>query len=163
MLKHFILPLVSLVFVAFLFSRCSLFSHDDYSPQAKMKEFPNAEITSVRYVKQGTMAIPERVRSFKKMNDGRYLAKMANYDKVDSTYCSQDVADKIYECLKNGQLHKYKRNYRTKMRVLDGYSWSIDVQFEDRSSIMSGGYMAYPKNYSAVAGFNAIIESLFSK
>ena len=163
MLKHFFLTLLSLAFVVFLFSRCSFFSHDDYSPQAKMKEFPDAEITSVRYVKQGTMAIPDRVCSFEKTNDGRYLAKIANYDKADSTYCSQDVADKIHECLKNGQLHKYKRNYRTKMRVLDGYSWSIGVKFEDGSSIQSGGYMAYPKNFSAVAGFNAIVESLISK
>ena len=163
MLKHFLLTLISLAFVAFLFSRCSFFSHEDYSPQAKMKDFPNAKITSVRFVEQGTMAIPNQVRSFERLSDGRCLAKKANYDKADSTYCSQDVADRIYNCLKNGRLHKYKSNYRTKMHVLDGSSWSINVKFEDVSSIRSGGYMAHPNDFSAVAGFKDIIESLFSK
>ena len=39
----------------------------------------------------------------------------------------------------------------------------VKVKFEKGESITSGGYMAYPNDFSAVKGFIDIIEGLFKK
>lgn len=128
---------------------------------ASRQPLPDARIQSFYYVKQGTRSIPDMVRSVSLMSDGRCLARMADYEHVDSTVCGAEVMDRIYDCLKRGKIQSYKERYRSLVRVYDGYSWSVNVKFENGESISSGGYMAYPKDFSAVRDVIDIIEKLF--
>ena len=123
----------------------------------------DSKIRKVEFVEMGTMAVPNEVCCLEFQADGRYLAKYGQFGKVDSVFCGQDVADKIYDCLKRGEIDKYKSHYSPKVHVLDGHSWSFMVELLDRTVIGSGGYMAYPKDFSAVAETCHVIKSLFGK
>ncbi len=128
---------------------------------ASRRPFPDSGVLSFSYVKQGTMPMPDMVRSVSRMPDGRCLAHMADYEKEDSAVCGSELMDRIYACLKKGKIQKYKERYRPPVRVYDGYSWTVQVKFENGETISSGGYMAYPKEFSAVKDVIDIIERLF--
>ena len=147
-----------------VFSVISVFLLLVLSQCGPVRQMPDSKILSVEYIKQGTRAYPDKVRSFSLQPDGQYKAYMAdNGEEADSIMCGAEVADKIFECLKKGKIQNYKERYKPKMRIHDGYTWSIKVKFEKGESITSGGYMAYPRDFSAVKGFIDIIEGLFKK
>lgn len=148
-MKYFLFFLTSCGLI-FLFAGC-----------ASRKSLPDSRILSFNYVKQGTRSVPDMVRSASLMPDGRCHAHMADFEKVDSTVCGPEVMDIIYDCLKRGKIQNYKERYRPHVRIYDGYSWTVGVKFENGESISSGGYMAYPKDFSAVKDAINIIEHLF--
>ena len=44
-------------------------------------------------------------------------------------------------------MDKYKKNYKPKMEICDGDSWTLYYSYDSRRTISSGGYMAWPDNY----------------
>lgn len=45
-------------------------------------------------------------------------------------------------------------------RIMDGYSFNLKIEFEDKTTITAYGYMKYPKNY---VEFRDEIEKIFNK
>ena len=161
-MKSFFIVLIICLLGGIFFSQCGILGSGSYGKGSQdVKAFPDAKIVSVTYQKKGTMAVPDLVCELWANPDGSYTAKYGRYGEDRSVGCGKDVAERVMKCLREGKLHKYKEHYYTRMRIHDGHSWSIKAKFDNNTTISSGGYMAYPKDFSAVTGFCSIIEGLF--
>lgn len=139
-------------------TRCG--SSREYNRIRPDRVFPDSKLVSMKYVIQGTMATPDYDASLSLQPDGRYLARKATFGQNDSVYCDSGVADMVCNRLRSGKIMNYNGEYFTNQNVLDGTTWLVEVTFGNGVSVRSGGHMAYPKDFSAVKGFVAIIDSL---
>ena len=57
------------------------------------------------------------------------------------------IFDEIDAIVKEFKMDKWKNDYRPKMRIFDGDSWSLYSKYDSGRSISSGGYMDWPSNY----------------
>lgn len=58
------------------------------------------------------------------------------------------IFDELAAIIKEFKMDKYKDNYQPMMRIFDGDSWSLYYKYDSGRSNRSGGYMAWPSNYS---------------
>ena len=58
------------------------------------------------------------------------------------------IFDSLKAIVDEYKMDKYKSDYKPLMRVLDGDSWSLYYKYDSGRSVSSGGYMAWPRNYS---------------
>ena len=58
------------------------------------------------------------------------------------------VFDELKAVVDKYQMDKYRSDYQPNMRIFDGDSWSLYYKYDSGRSVSSGGYMAWPKNYS---------------
>ncbi len=57
------------------------------------------------------------------------------------------IFDELLAIVKTYKMDKYKKDYRPRMQIFDGDSWSLYYKYESGRSVSSGGYMAWPDNY----------------
>ena len=57
------------------------------------------------------------------------------------------IFDELLAIVKQYKMDKYNSDYRPKMQVFDGDSWSLYYKYDSKRSVSSGGYMAWPNNY----------------
>ncbi len=57
------------------------------------------------------------------------------------------IFDDLQAIVKQLKMDKYKNNYKPKMEIFDGDSWSLSYSYDSKRSVSSGGYMAWPDNY----------------
>ena len=60
----------------------------------------------------------------------------------DSTIFSE-----LLDIVKTFKMDKYKEDYRPRMQITDGDSWSLSYRYDTKRYVSSGGYMAWPDNY----------------
>lgn len=58
------------------------------------------------------------------------------------------IFDSLKAIVDEFKMDKYKSDYQPSMRVFDGDSWSLYYKYDSGRSVSSGGYMAWPKNFS---------------
>lgn len=58
------------------------------------------------------------------------------------------LLDSLLAIVKTYKMDKYKNDYRPPYDVFDGDSWSLYYSYDSGRSLSSGGYMAWPKNFS---------------
>ncbi len=54
------------------------------------------------------------------------------------------LMDSLEAIVREYRMNRYEGYYRPDMEILDGDSWSMEIDFTDGSSSSCGGYMAYP-------------------
>ena len=59
------------------------------------------------------------------------------------------IFDELDSIIKAFKMHKWRDDYKPKMKIFDGDSWSIYFKYSSGKSKDSGGYMAWPDNYHA--------------
>ena len=57
------------------------------------------------------------------------------------------IFDELLAIVNAYEMDKYKEEYRPKIEVYDGDSWSLYYRYDSRRSVRSGGYMEWPDNY----------------
>lgn len=58
------------------------------------------------------------------------------------------IFDSLKAIVDEYKMDKYKGSYQPRMQVFDGDSWSVYYKYDSGRSVSSGGYMAWPANYS---------------
>ena len=58
------------------------------------------------------------------------------------------IFDELLAIVKQYKMDNYKSEYQPNMLILDGDSWSLYYKYDSKRSVRSGGYMAWPDNYS---------------
>ena len=54
------------------------------------------------------------------------------------------LMDTLESFVREYRMDRYEGYYRPKMEIMDGDSWSLELNFTDGSNTSCGGYMAYP-------------------
>ena len=84
------------------------------------------------------------------MKDGRvHIVIDEGFPKEKEFYIEDTtIFVELQALVKEFKMDKYKENYQPRMRIFDGDSWSLYYKYDSGRSIHSGGYMAWPNNYS---------------
>ena len=83
------------------------------------------------------------------MNDGRiHIVIDEGFPKEKEFFIDDTtIFDELKAIVDEFKMDKYKDNYKPKMQIFDGDSWSLYYKYDSKRSVSSGGYMAWPNNY----------------
>lgn len=123
---------------------------------------PEGRLLSYSYSRYGTMAEPDESYLLERKDDNSLRVECRTYrDTVDLTLTgakADAVCEAISNIVKEEKVYKFKPQYKTKFQVMDGWSWSMAIKFED-TVITSGGSNAGP-NSSALSQIHEYLLSL---
>lgn len=114
------------------------------------KNMENEKMTYFRFDHHNTMVmdIGEKYE-VSKTKDGRiHIVIDESLPREKELYTSDSsIFDDLLAIVKKYKTDKYKSEYRPLMDVYDGDSWSLYYRYDSKRSVVSEGYMSYPKNY----------------
>lgn len=112
------------------------------------KPAPTGQLVSFHYVEHGMMAQPNFEYTLK--HDDKNKVTLCVYRPWtdegwgETIKVSVDVVAHVEKLIKENNLQNYKDHYSPKMQVLDGYHWFYEAEFDDETSLSSGGSNARP-------------------
>ena len=86
-----------------------------------------------------------------------YLEPIENTKKI---IVEKDFVEKLESILKKYKVGSWNDFHKANKYVLDGDSFSINITFQDQTTLSASGYMEWPKNYGDV---KKEIEDLFAE
>jgi len=124
--------------------------------------FTESKLLSYNYSYSGTMAHPITWYRVDTDENGTVRLSWSKYGPdITVLRAPQDLLDRIAQMARDSKLHKLKENYRTRLNVLDGYSWHLELRYEE-GKIYSGGYHSWPnaKLRGGIEAINACLEEI---
>lgn len=128
--------------------------------QNTQQKMPEGRLLRVRYYYQGMMMEEFGHFDLQRQTDGK-TAKLTFRHFSNEEAC--EVSDTLFEAarriIEQEKMYEYASDYSLKMkeRILDGYSWSFDADFEGDEHISSGGSNVSPNGN----GLNKIRNLLY--
>lgn len=122
---------------------------------------PNDTITCFKLRKSGGM---RRFSGYtylvEETKEGRvhFLFNEKYPDEKEFTIDDHSVFDGLQQIVLKHKMYKYSGRYKPLVKVLDGWSWDLDVKYASGEAIRADGYMAGPKGYQDA--FEEIINYL---
>ena len=122
-------------------------------------KFYNTTPTSFRYQYSGMMAHPIFSYEVETKEDGKLtLAYSTGGPDITIIKAPDNLLQTIGEIVRNNKIYKIKSHYMPDMEILDGYGWSMSIEYAD-GYISSGGSNAGPGG-DISAGISLILKSL---
>ena len=121
--------------------------------------FTESKLLSYNYSYSGTMAHP--ITWYRVDTDANGTVRLSwskGGPDITVLRAPQDLPERIAQMVRDHNLHKLKENYRSSLKVLDGYSWHLEIRYEE-GKIYSGGYHSWP-NARLRGGIEAINQYL---
>ncbi|MBO6168361.1 MAG: hypothetical protein J6O51_00140 [Bacteroidales bacterium] len=120
--------------------------------------------TPVRYEYSysGTMANPITWYEVTRLEDGTMtISHSADSPEKTVIKAPADALEHIGALVNDNKLYKLAGSYQPNMDILDGYGWTLFVEYED-GYIASGGSNAWPssKLWSGVSAINSYIQGI---
>ena len=85
-------------------------------------------------------------------------------DEIKKVEIKKDVINNIENILNKYNVYKWNNFHKYDKNVLDGNSFSFNVNYQDNKSISASGYMKWPDNYGDVRNeLESIFVSLYNK
>ena len=124
--------------------------------------FTESRLLSYHYSYSGTMVHP--ITWYRVDTDSTGTVRLSwSKEGPDITVlrAPQDLPDRIASLAREYKLHKLKENYRTRLNILYGHSWHLELKYEE-GKIYSGGYHSWPssKLRSGIEAINACLEEI---
>ena len=102
-----------------------------------------------------------------RLDDGRYkicylndAGKYENEEPVKKEMIGgKEVGEKLCEIFRKGNVQTYKHSYVFSL-VTDGSQWSFEVEFDNRESVCSSGYMDWPRDRSGITEATEYLSGL---
>lgn len=113
------------------------------SPKPSDTSIKKSRIVRYHYSIHGMMAQPSAYAELEQ-KDGRVLLTTIKGYAQHTYIVDEAVLDTITDIFYSEKMYKYEDSYRTKIEILDGDSWSMEVKMEDGTYKSSGGYCAWP-------------------
>lgn len=106
-------------------------------------------LTYFSYDHHNSMSMSGEKYNVSTMKDGRIhvVIDEGSRDEKEFYLTDSTIFDELLDIVKTFKMDKYKENYKPRMEIFDGDSWSLYYKYNTRRSVSSGGYMAWPKNY----------------
>ena len=84
------------------------------------------------------------------MSDGRvHVVIDEGFPREKEFYLDDStIFDELLAIVTTYKMDKYKSDYKPDMQVFDGDSWSMYYKYDSGRRVSSGGYMAWPDNFS---------------
>ena len=126
------------------------------------KPVPTGQLVNFHYVEHGMMAQPNFEYTLKR--NAKNKVTLCVYRPWldegwgDTIKVPVDVIAHVEKLIKDNNLQNYKDHYSPKMQVMDGYQWSYEAEFDDETTLSSGGSNARPGDKT----LNVIAEYLDS-
>ncbi len=132
-------------------------SYSSNTTASNSNSFPKGSLVSFSYSVKGSMRPGGPEWKLSVMEDGKYkltyrndqMAFNGEEPEIKEIICEPEVGNDILQFLKDGNAHNYN-SYYSNPGVTDGSRWSLDVRFSSGKTISSSGYMAGPKDESAI-------------
>lgn len=121
-------------------------------------------ITSLTYCKRGTMKQPIIYYELTVKDGVATLKNASGRDEEDAISRQVDISivDSLQQIIAEEKVMKYKSSYTPHFRVLDGYSWYLDIVFSDDTYKMSSGSNAWPDG-EGLHRITELFKSQFTK
>lgn len=71
------------------------------------------------------------------------------------------VLQRVRDIVEQGRLYQVQRHYMSEYDITDADSWSMDIDFEGRGNISSGGYAARPDHADALSDILRYLRGVF--
>lgn len=112
-------------------------------------EMNTERLTCFSYDHHNSMSQDGENYSVSTMEDGRiHVVIDEGFPGEKEFYLSDSIIfDELLVIVKTYKMDKYKENYKPRMRITDGDSWSLYYKYDTKRSVSSGGYEAWPNNY----------------
>lgn len=107
---------------------------------------PAGDFKSYEFRKFGTRAFPEENYRLYRSESGEFLIEVETGLDVFKTFPAPAQLPEIIDSIVTQyKLWRLKEHYKPPFKVLDGYSWTVRIGYEE-GSIYSGGFNAWPRN-----------------
>lgn len=126
---------------------------------------PAGDFSSYEFRKNGTRAFPEENYRLYRSESGDFLIDVeVDFDVVKTYPAPVNLPEKIDSIVTKYKLWRLKEHYKPPFQVLDGYSWTMRIRYEE-GSIYSGGFNAWPRNKmrDGIQEINALISEALPK
>ena len=114
------------------------------------------------YTYSGMVAHPLEWYCVERTGDGAlHLLYSAGGPEISVYNAPEDVFERIGELVRQHKLYKLESSYRPSMEILDGYGWTISIDYKD-GGIWSGGSNAWPPQdlSGGIAAINGYLKRL---
>jgi len=110
------------------------------------KTMPTGDLVSLEYTRSGTVAGYEYEGRVESDGSGGYVVRAMQeyYGPVYEKHVDAEAVSKLRTIIENEKMYVFKKNYKPKLEVLDGYSWHFHAAFSDGGEIESSGDNAWP-------------------
>lgn len=119
----------------------------------------NSHIVFLEYMERATYAQPVDYFKVELMNNGKVKIHRQRGMQEEDLTTDASLMDELLNVYVNGKVGKWKDNYQPPMEVLDGYSWRLEVKFDNGSYKYSHGSNANPDT-NALEEFSKLIWNL---
>ena len=146
---------ILIVLMSLLVCPCTSASQPDARPK----------VITLSYHKTDGRRYPQAWYDFRMEENGSYtLVNSTNrsLEKGLQAVVPADVADSLAQIVREEKMTKYKEHYKPPFEILDGTSWSLYVRFEDKTSLSSSGYMAWPRG-DGLKRLNNYLDNLWKQ
>ena len=110
---------------------------------------PKGKLVCFSYTRRGTIAQPYEDYELKLLDNGTAQLYAHNLGKIhDTVSVNPDVVKVVQEMIISNEIYKYEKDYKPPFEVMDGESWHYSAEYDDGTSLSSGGFNARPKNFA---------------
>lgn len=100
-------------------------------------------VISLEYRVQGMASCPQTYIKMDVSDNVLRLAYSQYSNEIQVFRAPENLPEKIDEIVKRYRLHRLKERYQPVFEILDGYSWHLNIRYEN-GHIYSGGNNAWP-------------------
>lgn len=112
----------------------------------QLKKAPTGNLIEFSYTEHNASMYPKAYYTIGTDASGNpVMTHVTQFGDTVNIPVKQDVMDKVKKILDDHKAYKFNTSYTTKLRILDGTTWSFSARYSTGESISSGGYMAWPK------------------
>jgi hypothetical protein len=119
------------------------------SPKHNNNEMDTERLTYFSFDHHNTRSLSGEKYDVSTTDDGRVHVVIDEGSPGEKEFYLADsmIFDELLAIVKTYKMDKYKKDYKTRMKIYDGDSWSLYYKYDTDRTVSSGGYMAWPNNY----------------
>ena len=128
------------------------------------REAPTGNLVSCLISEYGTAMYPMYYYKVEKNQEGEILLYNISFD-GDTTvhYVDNSVIDDIEKIIIDNQMYDYKESYKPHMKILDGYLWSFEAKYDDKTKLYSHGNNTYPRNSKGLHVLKDLLSNVYKE
>lgn len=116
------------------------------------RDQPTGQLIRFAYTRAGTMAVPFQDYKLTLLDDGKVQLYAHNLGRIhDTVPVDREVLDSVARMIVSNEIYRYKSHYEPEMQVMDGEGWHYSAEYDDKTSLSSGGSNARPSNFALPA------------